>query len=201
MDFKIFFDCLLLPLIMNAPVQDHCSGNIRAKNIPTEVKYILLKIKSETLVPIIIPTVLPRYDIPLIAGGRVEKKYAKDAYEIFYGTSKDCTSNKCSFGSIGGELISDTTEDPIETYNLGISLYARSGRPPENPKNTEEPGGYITLSRGISGFYIPSFCYAYCSDAKIVWQQGEYQYYVAISKGGTLKELSKIANSAIENQP
>ena len=201
MNFNIFVDCLLLPLIMNAPVQDHCRGDIRAKNIPTEVKYALLDIKIKTTVPIIIPTILPRDDIPLIAGGRVEKKYAKDAYDIFYGTSYACNSNKCSFGSTGGELISDITENPIETYNLGISLYVRSGRPPEHPKKTEELGGYITLSRGISGFYIPFFCYTYCNDAKIVWQQGEYQYYVAKSKGGTLKELVKIANSAIENEP
>ncbi len=201
MDFNIFVNCLLLPLIMNVPIQNYCSGNIHAKNIPNEVKYALLDIETKTTVPIIVPTILPRYDIPLIAGGRVEKQYAKDAYDIFYGTSHACNSNKCSFGSTGGELISDTTEDPIETYNSGISLYARSGRPSEHPKKTEESGGYVTLSRGISGFYIPSFCYAYCNDAKIVWQQGEYQYYVARSKGGTLKELVKIANSAIENQP
>jgi hypothetical protein len=146
MNFKIFVDCLLIPLIMNAPSQNHCSGNIRAKNIPTEVKYILLKIKTETLVPVIIPTVLPRYDIPLIAGRRIEKKYAKDAYDIFYGTSEECDSNKCSFGSTGGELISAITQHPIEEYNLGISLYKRSGRLPENQKKTEESGGYITLS-------------------------------------------------------
>jgi hypothetical protein len=98
-------------------------------------------------------------------------------------------------------VLVEITQDPINDYNLGISLYERSGRPPENQKKTEEPGGYITLSRGISGFYIPSFCYAYCSDAKIVWLQGEYQYYVAMSRGGTLKKLVEIANSAIENQP
>jgi hypothetical protein len=100
MNFRMLVDCLLLPLIMNAPAQNHCSGNVRAKNIPTEVKYVLLEIKIKTTVPIIIPTILPRYDIPLIAGGRVENK---DAYDIFYGTSRDCTSNKCSFGSTGGD--------------------------------------------------------------------------------------------------
>jgi hypothetical protein len=180
-------------------VQANFKGKILAKKIPSEVKYALAEIKTKTLVPIVIPTVLPRYDIPIIAGGRVEKEYAKDAYEIFYGTSERCTSSKCSFGSTGGELISEMTEDPIKVHQRQVNSYLRTGRV-QNP--IKKQGGYITLARGIRGFYVPSFCLVYCGDDRIVWQQGKYQYYVAIPKGvGRLDELVKIANSAIDNQP
>jgi hypothetical protein len=198
MNLKILLNCSLLSLIMSTPVLANYSGKVLAKKIPPEVKYALAEIKTKTLVPIILPTVLPRYDIPLIAGGEVDKKYTKDAYYIFYGTSEKCTSSNCSFGSTGGELISDMTKDPTKEYNQLISDYVTSGRLPKAPKRLE--GGYITLSRGIRGFYIPSLC-VYCGSAKIIWQQDEYQYFVAIPKVGTLKQLIKIANSAIDNRP
>jgi hypothetical protein len=195
-DFGPVAKSMLLRLPLFAPDLSNSNGNILAKHIPSEVKYALAEIKTKTLVPIIIPVVLTGYDIPLIACGGVGKKYAVNGYSIDYGFTDCKYSGKPKFVT-GGELISEETLDPIKQYDYLFSIKVSTGRVTQSKDKTV--GGYITLSRGIRGFYIPPFC-PLCS-VKLVWTQGEYQYFIQIPRGGSLKDLVKIANSAIDNQP
>jgi hypothetical protein len=198
--FRLFLFLLIIDMQLQKVIAEN-NGKVLAKDIPHEVQYALTKIRSETLVPIIVPTVMPRYDIAIVAGGRVDKVDADDAYEIFFGTTKECNIEKCSFGKIRGELISSKTDDPLSEYQSLLRTYIFTGRVQLRVEHPVEQGGYVVLSKGIKGFYIPAFCTKYCGNPKVVWRQNKYQYYVSISTGEGLKELVKIANSAIDNQP
>jgi hypothetical protein len=171
---------------------------VLAKNIPDWMKFAVNNIIGKTEIPILVPTIKPTDHTKLIAGSKAKK----ESYEIYYGTTSNCTATNCSFGRIGGELITVKTRDYDREYkNLLLTV-------PEIPRNRSltfqnisNKGGYVTLSRKIKGFFMPSHCYAYCNGATIIWRQDKYQYFVAYRPSGSLEELIKFANSAIENQP
>lgn len=64
-----------------------------------------------------------------------------------------------------------------------------------------ELGGSVALSKGIIGYYFPPMCGANCHGAfsKIIWDQGDYRYTVALIMGQR-KDIIEMANSAIDNQ-
>jgi hypothetical protein len=61
--------------------------------------------------------------------------------------------------------------------------------------------GSVSLSHGITGYYIPAVCGVNCHAAYglVLWDQGGYRYEIGIKMGKKAAVL-KIVNAAIENQ-
>jgi hypothetical protein len=91
-------------------------------------------------------------------------------YEIQLAWSADCNGgNWCHLGSIQGST------DPISIEGRKIP---------------------VSLRGGVKGYFVSSRCYAYCTDATILWSQDGAHYSIGI-KAGDEKLLLKMANSAI----
>jgi hypothetical protein len=185
LQFLAMLSIFLLP--GNVLTKDIYEVRVLAKNIPEWSKSAVNNIKGKTQVPILVPTIkIVNYTV-------VIAKSEADAisYSIYYGGENvPCIISTCGlFGRAGGELITVNTIDYSKEYqNLVLAPYVKKG-------------GYITLSKNVRGFYLPAFCFLYCNGGSIVWRQGKYQYFVSYRRGGSLQELVKFANSAIENQP
>ena len=133
---------------------------------------IFPSLKYQTKIPILLPEYVPETETPNQVFAILEKSTPKH-YQIMLAFAEDCRGgNACRMGSISGEE--------------GI------------PKTTSIEPEIVNLSENIKAYFIPSKCGANCSDATLIWSQGEYFYTVAI-KAGNKDTLIKIANSAIAN--
>jgi hypothetical protein len=56
----------------------------------------------------------------------------------------------------------------------------------------------LNLAKNISGYYKDFECGASCGDSTITWEENGYRYTAGI-KGGSLTDVTKMANSAINN--
>lgn len=129
-------------------------------------------LKYQTKILILLPEYVPETETPNQVFAILEKSTPKH-YQIMLAFAEDCRGgNACRMGSISGEE--------------GI------------PKTTSIEPEIVNLSENIKAYFIPSKCGANCSDATLIWSQGEYFYTVAI-KAGNKDTLIKIANSAIAN--
>ena len=128
---------------------------------------------NETRVPLRLPTFIPFLGTaqnPVFS--ILEKKDLRN-YKILLAWAKDCNGgNWCHLGSIQGSA----DPIPIDGYKVPISL-----------------GG------GIRGYFVPSHCYAFCTEATIMWRQDGNHYAVGI-KGGDEKTVLKMADSAVAVQ-
>jgi VWFA-related protein len=87
--------------------------------------------------------------------------------------------------------VHDLTTDRLGS--LEVSLQKRSAAVIPGPHRKRIP---VKLSKGITGYYMPSTCGAHCDDAILGWTENGYNYSIAI-KAGRREEMVKIANSAL----
>jgi hypothetical protein len=137
-------------------------------------------------------------------------------YMLDIRLSKECGPRNCILFEMNGELITEKTEPWKKTYQYmldisnGQASYCKRNPYPscsegfQASNNLLTQVGPITLANGVKGFFLPQYCFATgCLPAQIVWKNNIYQYRVRLhgSYQSPLKELVRIANSAIENQP
>ncbi|MDP9350324.1 MAG: hypothetical protein M3P51_02105, partial [Chloroflexota bacterium] len=56
----------------------------------------------------------------------------------------------------------------------------------------------VRLRGGITGYIVDATCEANCSDSKVFWKKGGYEYMVGL-KAGAMANVVELANSAIRN--
>ncbi|MCC5615474.1 hypothetical protein LC605_10415 [Nostoc sp. CHAB 5836] len=133
-------------------------------------KSILPKLKQKTQIKILLPKFIPESDgenpIYAIIETATQKKY-----DILLGFTPDCTGGTaCRLGVVSAEAVSRKT-----------------------PHLTGKP---VSLTKGVTGYFVDFTCGANCSDATLTWRQQGVQYVVGL-KAGDRTSLVKMANSAI----
>jgi hypothetical protein len=97
---------------------------------------------------------------------------SKGSYEVEIGWTPDCIGrNYCHYGTV---------------YGSEKSILLNEGRRIA-----------VKLAHGVHGTFVASTCGASCDDATISWSQNGYFYAVGL-KAGSLRELRRVVNSAIE---
>ena len=138
-------------------------------------------LKGKTHVPLVIPSSLPndfgvdRFFCTIIS-------LVPNEYEVIIGWDADCGGgNACRVGSFYGK-------------RLAGSHITGSGNYPFERRRARR----VRLRGGITGYFVDGTCGANCSDSKLFWKQGSYEYMVGL-KLGEMKEVVELANSAIRN--
>ncbi|HYX18901.1 MAG TPA: hypothetical protein VE944_32035 [Nostoc sp.] len=133
-------------------------------------KSILPKLKQKTQIRILLPKFIPESDGENPIYATIEAVTQKK-YEILLGFSPDCNgSSACRLGVVSAEAVTRKT-----------------------PRLTGKP---VSLTKGITGYFVDFSCGAGCSDATLTWRQQGVQYVVGV-KAGERTSLIKMANSAI----
>ena len=150
------------------------SGPSSLPTAPDVFAELRLSLPNKTNVPLRLPYFLPDSfdtsapDIRLYA---ILEAADKQEYYIQLAWSSDCEGgNSCHYGSMIG-----------------------SAAVIPGPTRKRFP---VKLSKGITGYYVPSTCGAHCDDAILGWTENGYNYSVAV-KAGRRGEMVKIANSAL----
>ncbi len=163
-----------------------------ATYIPANLKDIVQKIKNETNVPILLPKLfeIKRNTRSFYGTGSVG--FDKSSYSI-------CQDQTPFSPCINGSVISKKTLDGYQIFKSMYSYPETSMCHPKKDQNWNNRSGFITLSRGVKGFYYEPFSKTNCGYPEITWRLGNYQYSV-FQKWGQFEELVELANSAIDNQ-
>jgi hypothetical protein len=128
------------------------------------------RLTRETQVPLHLPIFIPFTDDSSNPVFAILDSTDPRSYEIQLAWSADCKGgNWCHLGSIQGST---------------------------NPISIEGRKIPVSLRGGIRGYFVSSRCYAYCTEATILWSQDGAHYAIGI-KAGDEKLLLKMANSAI----
>lgn len=151
-----------------------------AKTSPTQSKLnpifssILPVLKAKTNFPVRIPTYIPESEGPNPIYGILES-VTPSQYKIILAFTKDCLGGTtCRLGGVFGEAIT--------------------------PRTPRLMGKTVSLTNGVTGYFVDATCDVNCSDATLTWEQNGGRYTVAI-KAGDLATLVKMANSAIATSP
>lgn len=150
---------------------------------------IIPVLEKQTQVPLVLPDI-PYADnaLPFYA---VLETARPSKYSIILGATKDCNGgNACRWGTLSGEALT-----PITPPLSAESEFLNS---PHYQRMLQELPGFVSLVKGVTGYFVPAVCGAFCSDSKLFWEQNGYRYMVGI-KAGKMKELIEMANSAINN--
>lgn len=174
---------------------------------------IIQSLQQRTIVPIVLPTILPDdalvpidginqpyIDVPVASNGSFENIYAsisevdRTHYEISLDATADCQgADKCSFGEVSAQALTPQTPS-IQ------SEYAFEADPDFHPiERSPEQMGEVSLTHGIKGYFVPFVCGANCDTSKVVWEQNGYRYGVGI-RYASKATMVQMANSAIENE-
>ena len=114
-----------------------------------------------------------------------------NGYVITLGYSDTCDGgNSCRIGTLSAQRLTKGTPAIDEQY-----AFMKPGAKFKG-KRSPEPMAAVQLANGIKGQFIPWLCGANCNDAKVVWDQDGYRYFVGI-KVGDQAALVHMANSAI----
>jgi len=87
-----------------------------------------------------------------------------------------------------------STALPCQEQNICLEGHVRGHK--HNP-NSAHPGLPVHLHQGILGSFRPTHCASFCNEASIQWQQGNYDYQIAL-KGESKAMMIRAANSAID---
>lgn len=140
-------------------------------------------IRSKTRVPILMPSVLPKgYEgaESIFCTVTTLKPYE---YEVIIGTDSGCRGgNACRIGSLNGKRSRRTGITGTENYPFVKHIARR-----------------VKLRGGVVGYFIDFTCGANCSDSKVFWKLGGYEYMVGL-KVGKIAEVVALANSAIASR-
>ena len=139
-------------------------------------------LKGKTRVPLVIPSALPKSE-------EVDRFYCTvitlepNEYEAIIGWSTECGGgNACRIGSFYGKR------------SLGGRITGSGNYPFERRRARQ-----VRLMGGITGYFVDATCGANCSDSKVFWKQGGYEYMVGL-KAGEVTNVVALANSAIRNR-
>jgi hypothetical protein len=139
-------------------------------------------LKGKTRVPLVIPSALPKNE-------GVDRFYCTvitlepNEYEAIIGWSTECGGgNACRIGSFYGKR------------SLGGRIMGTGNYPFERRRARR-----VRLMGGITGYFVGATCGANCSDSKVFWKQGGYEYMVGL-KMGEMTNVVALANSAIRNR-
>jgi hypothetical protein len=114
-----------------------------------------------------------------------------NGYVITLGYSDTCDGgNSCRLGTLSAQRLTKGTPAIDEQY-----AFMKPGAKFKG-KRSQEVMAPVQLANGIKGQFIPWLCGANCNDAKVVWDQDGYRYFVGI-KVGDKDALTLMANSAI----
>jgi hypothetical protein len=114
-----------------------------------------------------------------------------NGYTITLGYSDTCDGgNSCRIGTLSAQRLTKGTPAIDEQY-----AFMKPGAKFKG-KRSQEPMAAVQLANGIKGQFVPWICGANCNDAKVVWDQAGYRYFVGI-KVGDQSALVHMANSAI----
>jgi hypothetical protein len=128
-------------------------------------------LKYQTKIPILLPKTIPGTTAQQPFFAILESATAAQ-YKILLAWSENCNGgNACRLGTVSGMIL---------------------------PAQSSLEGKPVTLSKGITGYFIESTCGANCSDATLTWDLNGYRYSVGI-KAGDKAPLLEMANSAISN--
>jgi hypothetical protein len=117
-----------------------------------------------------------------------------NGYVITLGYSDTCDGgNSCRLGTLSAQRLTKGTPAIDEQYAFMKPSAKFKG------KRSPEPMAAVQLANGIKGQFVPWLCGANCNDAKVVWDQDGYRYFVGI-KIGDQSALVHMANSAITSQ-
>jgi hypothetical protein len=116
-----------------------------------------------------------------------------NGYLITLGYSDTCDGgNSCRIGTLSAQRLTKGTPAIDEQY-----AFMKPGAKFKG-KRSQEVMAPVLLANGIKGQFIPWLCGANCNDAKVVWDQDGYRYFVGI-KVGDQAALVHMANSAISS--
>lgn len=155
---------------------------------------ILPVLERQTQVPILLPSRLPTEGFVEVNGFfqlyAIVETATTFEYRIILGFDEQCNGgNACRYGYVSGKVITPITLPINEEYEVD---------PTYQPLRSPEAPRFISLVNGVRGYFLPYTCAAFCSDSYLAWDLNGYRYMVSI-KSGTIKELVKLANSAISN--
>jgi len=158
-----------------------------ASHIPTiegeGFRPVASALKGKTRVHLVIPSALPKSE-------EVDRFYCTlitlepNEYEAIIGWSTECGGgNACRIGSFYGK------------HSLGGRIMGTGNYPFERRRARR-----VRLMGGITGYFVNATCGANCSDSKVFWKQGGYEYMVGL-KMGEMTNVVALANSAIRDRP
>ncbi len=174
------------PFFTSNPIDLAQAGSER--QIDPVFRPIVAELETKTRVPLLLPSLVPQPGFPLYA---TVNSATVDAYELTIGDRENCSGgNYCRFGSISGQKVTPSTPAIEKEY----SFMNDPGYRPS--KRSEEPMGWVVLTNGIRGYFVPYVCGANCDDSKVVWEQNGYRYLVGL-KVGDKKTVVAMATSAI----
>jgi hypothetical protein len=215
--FSLFYPCQVLSDGYEVPSINRT--NKKAQFIPPFWEEAVTKIRVTTKIPILVPREIPRLEDIRLGNGRQMFGYSDgntNKYTLAIRRFKECGPRNCILFEMDGEVITEKTEVWEKTYQYMLDI--SEGHASYCKKNPYPPCSEVILARkdllnqvapitlvnGIKGIFLPRYCFATgCLPAQIVWKNDIYQYRVRLhgSYQSPLKELVRIANSAIENQP
>jgi hypothetical protein len=138
-------------------------------------------LKGKTLVHLAIPSSLPddfgvdRFFCTIIS-------LDPNEYEVIIGWNAECGGgNACRIGSFYGKRSEGSRITGSKNYHFERRRARR-----------------VRLREGITGYFVGGTCGANCSDSKLFWKQGSYEYMVGL-KLGEMTDVVTLANSAIRN--
>lgn len=166
---------MLLLLLALALAADSLTAKAQqAPSAESVLAPVLKELRQKTRVPLRLPT-----DLAFIKNDPTPfyasiYRATTSGYEINVDFSPDCHGMPpCRYGTVAGQAIKAGARRP-------------SGR-------------RVRLAGGITGYFVDSKCGASCSDSEMRWDQNGYRYMVSL-KAGALKDVVKIADSAIRNR-
>ncbi len=139
-------------------------------------------LKGKTRVPLVIPSSLPKDE-------EVDRFFCTvitlepNEYEVIIGWDTECGGGTaCRVGSLYGKR------------SRGSRITGTGNYPFERRRARR-----VRLRGGITGYFVDVTCGANCSDSKVFWKKGGYEYMVGL-KAGKMANVVELANSAIQNR-
>jgi hypothetical protein len=196
---------LALTLLASTPALAAAPGTIPAvPNLDQRYQPILTELQM-TGIPLRLPTYAPATTTIRSRDPKVTAETLKmpvfvhlnedtpNGYIITLGYSETCDGgNSCRLGTLSAQRLTKGTPSIDEQY-----AFMKSGAQFKG-KRSQELMATVSLTQGVKGQFIPWICGANCNDAKVVWDQDGYRYFVGI-KVGDKGSLVQMANSAIES--
>ena len=131
---------------------------------------VLPSLKAKTKVPLRLPVYLATENESNQLYAIIESASPSE-YEIQLAFTQNCSGgNVCHYGMVSGRAV--------------------------GPKGSRPKGKEVSLTNGLSGYFIDATCGAVCSDSTLTWDEGGFRYTVGL-KAEKVETLKKAAESAM----
>ena len=163
------FIALVAPFSVDATPENR--GNdlapVSIDELPANFPAVIDELRTRTSVPIVMPTEFPNVADPDSELFLTILSADENSYEVVIGFVPDCNgASACRYGSV-----------------VGI---------PEEDGVTDFSGERALLRNQISGQFFESTCGAGCSDAIVLWQDGEHEFSIGL-KGALMDDAFDFA--------